>query len=165
MGSRASRTASLVSAACVLAAAGCATGGPPPPSELVLRRDLEVPAQRARAVFQGGAQVGSADRYELHCELEIATLADAPQRLPAGRFAVTRVTRRAVADPDTGTPPRLDLFADQDVFYETHLWLSGARAPAVRKLVCRNWTQSFGRGGYPGPEQIRRALGEGFALR
>ena len=73
--------------------------------------------------------------------------------------------RRIVSDENSGFPPRLDPFANQDVFHETHLWLSSERQPGVRKLICRSWTQSLGRGRYLSAWEIGRVLGEAFVLR
>ena len=138
---------------------------PQAPRTVELSRALRIPHGKARAYFQGGAQVGAPNRYEPYCELEVSDVSDGSLELEADRFAVTRVMQRRVADEASGVPAGIDIFGGSDIFHETHLWLSSAAEPEVRKLICRSWTQDAGRGRYLSVADMQAVLGPSFSLR
>ncbi len=157
---------------CVVSIAACQSGGGPvggSPADLLheleLKREVRIPSKAARAFFQHGEQIASKDRYESYCELEISTVAEQPQRVAPDTFAITRVARRLVSDEESGMPVQIGIFGSQDVFHETHLWLSSERQPGVRKLICRSWTQDLGRGRFLSVSEMQEVLGSGFVLR
>jgi hypothetical protein len=158
------RYAAIVMAAII--AVGCQGGGvlresePPALHELRLKQALSIPAGAARTYFQQGRQQAGKNRYEPHCEFELSTVSDRPQSVRADVFKVRRLTQRLVADEHSGMPPALNLMRNQDVFYETQVLLQSLKQPAVRKLICRHWTQSYGRLDYLSGAQIQAILGE-----
>jgi len=132
---------------------------------LRLTRELKIAPGRARAFFQDGVQSGGKDRYRPYCEFEISTVSERPQWVRPDTFTIRRVERRTVTDEDTGMPLFFPtVFGSQDIFYETHLWLDSRRQPGVRKLVCRDWSQDFGRGGHLSGRAIQSVLGDSLVL-
>jgi hypothetical protein len=135
----------------------------------VLLQDLTIPAGRARAVFQDGRQVGSVDRYRPHCELEISTVSEEPQRLAADRLFVQRRDRRIVSDENAAIPAFGFGFATpwgctEDNFYETLFWLRAEQQPGVRRLLCRDWYRSCDAGRHLTLDEILQVLGPAFRL-
>jgi hypothetical protein len=138
---------------------GTATG-----FELVLRRPLEIPAASAHLRFQDGGPVGASDRFRPHCEFELSTRSEQAQPVEPDRFQVTAIQRRTLSDELTGMPAIPLMRCNQDVFYETRLWLASERQPQVRALICREVFDGCAVGRYPGKAEIGDALGPYFEL-
>jgi hypothetical protein len=132
---------------------------------LVLHRPLEIPAASAHLRFQDGGPVTASDRFRPHCEFELSTRSEQPQAVEPDRFQVTAVQRRTLSDELSGMPALPLMRCNQDVFYETRLWLASQRQPQVRVLVCREVFDGCAFGRYPGPAEIGQALGPYFELR
>ncbi len=133
---------------------------------VLLTRDLQIAPGRARAFFQDGVQTPGKDRYRPHCEFEISTVAEAPQTVHPGRFTVTGVVHRMVTDENAGIPLFVpSMFGGQDIFYETRIRLASRAQPGVRELICRDWSQDFGRGYYLGRGAIQAVLGNTLQLQ
>lgn len=133
---------------------------------LVLRDDIIIPAGGARAFFQDGRQVGRVDLYHPHCELEIDTVNERPQRLHADRFFVTRRTERVISDEQSAMPAGVfsQFNCSEDSYYESLFWLASERRQAVRILLCRDWALSCHSGRHLTLAEILNVLGSGFTL-
>ena len=109
-----------------------------PPTALVLDRSIHVPAERARAVFQGGRQSLSASYYDPYCELVTATVSEQPQTLAPDRFAVVSTSNRLLKDPIAEIPPFvLSGVSCSDPLYQESRWqLKSDRQPSVLYLRC-----------------------------
>lgn len=134
--------------------------------ELLLTRDLEIPAGWARAFFQDGRQTSGKDRYRPHCEFEVSNVSDGTETVRADRFVITGITQRMMMDEDSGVPVFMpNMFGSQDIFYETRMKLASRHQPGVRELICRDWSQDFGRGWYLSLGQMQAVLGDHFVFR
>lgn len=99
-----------VLAACVLAACGSLLIRNEATREYVslqnasvlLHRDVVVPPERARVLFQDGVVQTAVNEYRPHCELTVRNLADRPQTIHADHFTVERVTSDIVHVVTTG---------------------------------------------------------------
>ena len=129
---------------------------------------VTVPANRARAIFQGGGQVYAADPYAPYCELEISTVSAQSQQVGTDLFVVTRRNIAILSDPDARLPlygPFVDITCGDKIYHEVEYRLASDRQPGVRHLRCRQaFNACWGRGGYPGRDAIRRALGTAFRV-
>ena len=129
---------------------------------------LTIPAKRARAIFQDGRPVYAADPYRPSCELEISTVSEQSQQVGRDLFVVTRINTAILSDPDARLPivgPFVDITCGDRIWYEVELRLASDRQPGVRHLRCRQaFNACWGRGGYPGRDVIRRALGPAFRV-
>ena len=133
--------------------------------ELVLHRPLQIPAASAHLRFQDGGPVGASDRFRPHCEFELSTRSEQPQPVEPDRFRVTAIRHRTLSDELSGMPAVPLMRCNQDVFYETRLWLDSQRQPQVRVLICREVFDGCAIGRYPGPAEIGEALGPYFELK
>lgn len=118
---------------------GFSGGGPEPgPAALTLRHPIEIPADRARAVFQGGRQLLAQSYYDPYCELVTATVSEQPQTLAADRFVVVSTSNRLLKDPISEIPPFvLTGVSCSDPLYEESRWqLRSDRQPGVLYLRC-----------------------------
>lgn len=143
--------------------AGCVGPGRaplPPALEVVLEAPVTIPAGRAHAKFQDGRQVGGVDRYAPWCELEIQTVAQAPQPIGPARLPVTGVREAFIRDYNTRAPVLLGgLSCSDQVFQETIWRLEPAPGAPVTWLRClAPYTQC--RFGPPlSPGQIQAVVG------
>ena len=126
---------------------------------LELTRKLRIPAGSARAYFQHGRQIPSKDRYQPYCELEIVTVAQYPQQVAPDTFDIVGTGLRMVSDEDSGMPVWPGFYGGQDIFHEIHMRLSSSQQPRVHRLICRSWSQDFGRGRYLSIQGIQAVLG------
>lgn len=133
---------------------------------LRLTREVIIPAGRARAMFQDGRQVGGVDRYRPHCEFEINTVSEQPQRVAPDRLFVVRRERRVVTDENAAIPAFFSgpFDCDRDNFYESLYWLRAEQQPGVRRLLCRDWFRSCDLGRHLSLDEILEVLGPGFRL-
>jgi len=132
--------------------------------QLVLQQPLQIPAASAHLRFQDGGPVGPSDRFRPYCEFELSTRSEQPQPVEPDRFQVTAIQRRTLSDELTGMPAAPLMRCNQDVYYETRLWLASERQPQVRVLICREVFDGCAFGRYPGPAEIGEALGPYFEL-
>ena len=149
--------------------AGC--GGNPPRSSpgvgvVNLTREVVIPANRARTVFEGGRQVDAGGRQAPHCEFEISTVSKRPQVVEPDTFGVRRIGNRIVGDQDSGIPPSMwgrdAFFCIQDMIYETDIRLASDVQPGVRRLLCRQTFDTCHRGWYLTLPEIQQILGPTF---
>lgn len=152
---------------CAMAASATFDPYPEPAIELLLTEPLRIPPGTAHITFQDGKIVGSADRYRPYCEFEVDTVSDGTQEIPPGRFQVSATAYRRLADELAGiaASPVLSWDCSEDVYYETRWRLRSRHYPGARVLICREVFGSCGAGRYPGPAEIREALGAWFELR
>lgn len=140
----------------------------PGPATIEILAPVTIPANRARAVFQGGEPVYAADPYEPSCELEISTVSSQSQLVGRDLFIVTRRNAAVFSDPVARLPlvgPFVDVTCGDRIYYEIELRLASDRQPGVRHLRCRQaFNACWGRGGYPGLDGIRRAAGPAFRI-
>ena len=123
-----------------------------------------IPAASARLRFQDGGPVGASDRFRPHCEFELSTRSEEPQPVERDRFRVTAIQRRTLSDELSGMPAMPLMRCNQDVYYETRLWLASERQPQVRVLICREVFDGCAFGRHPGAAEIGEALGPYFEL-
>ena len=148
--------------------AGCMAGQPARPGVgvVTLTREITIPPNRARAVFQGGRQVDGGGGYAPHCELEISTVSEQPQVVRPDRFGVRRIGSRVVGDQDTGMPPRLfgrdAFFCIEDMIYETDIRLGSDIQPGVRRILCRQTFDTCTGGRFLSLGEIQAILGPSF---
>lgn len=110
-----------------------------PVRAFTLERSVTIPANQARVIFQHGRPMRGKNLFEWHCELEIDTVSDAPQRIEADTFRITSASSRVVRDELSGMPVMpFGLLACGERYYETHFRLHSATQPGVRKMLCRN---------------------------
>lgn len=133
---------------------------------LTLLSDVTIPAGRARALYQNGKQVARVDLYHPHCELEIDTVDERPQRLYADSFYVTRRMLREVSDEQTAMPVSIlsSFNCAEDIYYESLFWLASDRQQSIRMLLCRNWSMSCGLGRHLTLSEILNVMGPDFKL-
>ena len=138
-----------------------------PVLELVLTAPLRIPAGTAHVTFQDGQVVGSADRYRPYCEFEIDAISQQPQEVPPGRFEVRSSAYRTLSDELAGIPafPVFSLDCSDGIYYESRWRLRSRHYPGARVLICREVFDACRPGRYPGPPQIRQALGDWFELK
>ena len=164
------KTASLIIATGMLLLAACAapertpvTGGV---STFELRRDVMVPANQARVIFQHGRPMSGKNLFDWHCELEISTVSESPQRVSADSFLVTAASARIVRDELSGMPAMpFGVLDCGDRFYETHYRLRSTRQPGVRKMICRNGYTFCSGGRFAGPHEMREIFGDWIVVR
>jgi hypothetical protein len=105
----------------------------------VLNRNVTIPANQARVIFQHGKTMRGKNLLDWHCELEISTVSESPQRVMADTFRVTSENSRVVRDEQTGMPlMSFGGLACGEHYYETHYRLRSDKQPGVRKMICRN---------------------------
>jgi len=133
---------------------------------LILLNDVVIPAGRARALYQNGKQVARVDLYNPHCEIEIDTVDERPQRLHADSFYVTRRMLRVVSDEQSAMPASIlsPLNCSEDNYYESLFWLASERQQDIRMLLCRNWSMSCDLGRHLTLAEILNVLGPKFKL-
>ena len=94
-------TGILILAGCNAPQRGNTTGGI---QAFELHRDVMVPANQARVIFQHGRPKPGKNLFDWHCELEINTVSESPQRVLADTFTVTSANARIVRDELSGMP-------------------------------------------------------------
>lgn len=155
----------------VVLLAGCG-GNPSRPAGagvVELNRELVIPANRARTVFEAGRQVDAGGKYVPHCEFEISTVSESPQVVKPDVFGVQRIGNRIVGDQDSGAPPSLfgrdAFFCIADMIYETDIRLASDIQPGVRRLLCRQTFDTCTGGRYLSLPEIQQILGSSFSFR
>jgi hypothetical protein len=152
-------------------------------SELILVKEVAVPAGGDRLYFQNGRSMDwrKVDIYRPHCALRVETKSDADQPIHPDRFTLTRSGTerffRRVQSPGPLPAIRMAAFnstavkaADFDrdghMDYEVVavvMELRSARQPHVREMICTDW-------GLPQDslhitvQNIRHALGDFFTI-
>lgn len=149
----------------------------PPGSRLVLNQTLTIPAEQVAVWLQDGQVIAPNDTrtYYPHCKLESRRRLPTAQVIEPDEFIVTRVTRslmHSVRIPDASdgllaavgfginignSGPSVQTFA-------TRMDLGSDRQPDVMRLTCGQWGYPYD-GRHVTIDEIRRALGEVFALR
>jgi len=139
---------------------------PPPGSRLILNQPINIPAQSAAVVLQGGRVVSGKDinHYHPNCRLEVQKLSDSPQTLQPDEFVIRRarqetrtawhgdrlrVARRVSSDSNGGP----SFFMFQTIFE-----LQSVTQPQVRWLTCEQWGDPA-TGQHLTLREIRNALG------
>lgn len=167
------RTLVSVAALMLVAASGCRVMSEtrdalPGPATVEILAPVTIPANRARAIFQGGEPVYAADPYEPSCELEISTVSAQSQVVSKDLFVVTSRKAAIFSDPVARLPligPFVDITCGDMIYYEIELRLASDRQPGVRHLRCRQaFNACWGQGGYPGRDAIRRAVGRSLCI-
>ncbi len=131
-----------------------------------LHRDVMVPANQARLIFQYGRPKPGKNLFDWHCELEINTVSESPQRLLADSFRVTSASARIVRDELSGMPAMpFGVIDCGDRFYETHYRLHSSRQPGVRKMICRNGYTFCSVGKFAGRYEMQAIFGEWISVR
>ena len=131
-----------------------------------LHRDVMVPANQARVIFQHGRTKAGKNLFDWHCELEIDTVSESPQRVLADTFTVTSASARIVRDELSGMPAMPFGALDcGDRFYESHYRLQSARQPGVRKMICRNGYTFCSGGMFAGRNEMREIFGDWITVR
>ncbi len=131
-----------------------------------LHRDVMVPANQARIVFQHGRAKPGKNLFDWHCELEISTVSESPQRVLADTFRVTSASYRIVRDELSGMPAMPFGAIDcGDRFYETHYRLHSSRQPGVRKMICRNGYTFCSGGQFAGRYEMQEIFGDWISVR
>ncbi|MEJ2316984.1 MAG: hypothetical protein P8Y83_08510 [Gammaproteobacteria bacterium] len=156
-------TGLLILASCSAPERGPVTGGI---QAFELQRDVMVPANQARVIFQHGRAKPARNLFDWHCELEINTVSESPQRVLADTFTVTSANARIVRDEQSGMPAMPFGAIDcGDRFYETHYRLHSNRQPGVRKMICRNGYTFCSGGKFAGRNEMREIFGEWITVR
>lgn len=167
------RIAAVWPAIVMLALAGCRTLADgrhvaPGVATVEIVVPVTIPANRARAIFQDGRPVYAADPYRPSCELEVSTVSARDQQVGRDIFVVTRRYASMLSDPDHRLPlygPFVDITCGDLIYYEVEYRLASDRQPGVRHLRCRQgFNACWGRGGFPGLDAVRDALGTGFRI-
>lgn len=130
------------------------------PRFVELDNPLTIPANRAHAKFQAGQQRTGVDRYEPWCELVIRTVAEEPQRVEAGRFAVKTMSHRFVKDYNLRIAPTVTAFnCDDVVFQEATLWMDAVSSPEILYIRCFAPYANCEYGPPPSPAEIQAIVG------
>lgn len=131
-------------------------------------RPVTIPANRARATFQGGHPVSGAYPYDPYCELEVSTVSEQPQRVEKDVFVVTRSGTAVLSDADARLPiagPFVNVTCGDLIFYEVEHWLASDLQPGVRKIRClQGFNACWGGAVRPGRDVIAAALGSAFVV-
>ena len=131
-----------------------------------LHRDVVVPANQARIIFQHGRPKAGKNLFDWHCELEINTVSESSQRVLADTFSVTSASARIVRDELSGMPAMpFGVIDCGDRFYETHYRLHSSRQPGVRKMICRNGYTFCSGGKFAGRYEMQAIFGEWISVR
>lgn len=142
---------------------------------LELHRDIDIPSERTRTFFQGGAQQSGINEFKPFCQLEVNRLREEPQTVQADKFAITRVGGKtetvvaltptlvasldnnfALLDHNDGGPLRVT----QILYFRLH----SDHQPDVRELACGGAFDSPGNAAAPTLQEITAALGENATL-
>jgi hypothetical protein len=114
-------------------------------AELILKRDLTVPAGHARVFVQEGRPViGGLDRYLAHCALEVQRVDHGGFTIKAGNFRVVRVqgSMQQVVMAGPVMLASLQLVggigaAGSSTYHQGyHFWLDSEEQPEVRRMSC-----------------------------
>ena len=161
----------LVPALLVVSACGTWTGSGYVPDRIgrvEIVQPVTIPANRARATFQGGRQVSGGYPYNPYCELEISTVSEQPQRVETDVFVVTRSGSALISDADARLPiagPFVNVTCGDLIFYEVEHWLASDRQPGVRKIRClQGFNACWGGAVHPGRDVIAATLGKAFVV-
>jgi hypothetical protein len=116
-------------------------------AEVVLERDIFVPAGRARVFVQGGeaisggGSVAAFDSYRPHCAFEIRSVDHEGYPIRAGVFRVTRV-ESTIVPVVSAAPLRVAwsggfVGGGSQAYYDGyHFWLSSDNDTEVRRMTC-----------------------------
>ncbi len=143
----------------------------PPATEsllwLEIAQPLVIPANSAHVDLQDGGSAGGFDRTRLYCSLEIDTVRDQPQTVPAQRLGVRRLQRLILSDEQANIPAFVPwtFSCSGDRYYRVRIDLEGELAPRVRNLTCTEWFSSCDLGDHATLEQIEQTLGPSFRWR
>ena len=151
-------TAGILIGILLLLASGCATQPTGAGIEgIQLSQPVMIPAQRAHTKFQAGRQVSGAYFSEPYCELEIKTVSEQTQRVPAGSFRVRRESQTLLKDPTTRIPALVAGFSCSDDLYQESIWWLDGDAPSpVVYLRCLAPYFNCRIGGPLSPEQVQQ---------
>jgi hypothetical protein len=153
-------------------------------SELILEKEVAVPAGDDQLYFQNGRTMDwrRVDIYRPHCALKVDSKMDADRSIHPDRFTLTQSSTerffRRVHSPgphpgvrmagfDPAITPAADFDRDGRMDYEVTavvMELRSARQPQVREMICADW-------GLPQDrlhitvQNIRRALGDFFTIQ
>jgi hypothetical protein len=116
-------------------------------AEVVLERDIRVPAGQARVFVQGGEAIskgglsGTFDSYRPHCAFEIGSVDHDGYLIRAGVFRITRVESSIV--PVVSAAPVVVAWSGgfvgggSQAYYDGyHFWLTSDADPSVRRMTC-----------------------------
>lgn len=149
--------------------ASCNTGNvrddPRGITEFVLKSPVTISPGTARVKFQNGRAGRSASLLELACEVEVTDVRETPQTVQPDRFKTTRVMNRVVRDEQSGMPAMVpNVFSCNELYYESHWWLTSDKQPNVRKMICRQGFYNCNPGYYATRESMRYALGSRWEI-
>lgn len=136
-----------------------------------INQPLIVYAGHARAYLQGGRiiQPSELNLYAVDCEVEITTVSEQNQQVPAGRYAISKTD--ILASPIVWLPGQKQYLAwfgfDRDGmdikrFYK--FYLQSSQAPQVLHLFCRGIQDSRSQAELPTLRQMRAAVGDYISL-
>ena len=116
-------------------------------AEVVLEREIRVPAGKARVFIQGGEVIssdglsGAFDSYRPHCAFEIGSVDHDGYPIRAGVYRVTRVEPSIV--PVVTAAPVMVAWSGgfvgggSQAYYDGyHFWLASETDPTVRRMTC-----------------------------
>jgi hypothetical protein len=116
-------------------------------AEVVLQRDILVPAGLARVFVQDGEAISSGgpatafDSYRPHCAFEIRSVDHDGHPIKAGVFRITRVEATTV--PVVSAAPLRVAWSggfvgggSQSYYDGYHFWLTSDNDPEVRRMTC-----------------------------
>lgn len=131
-----------------------------------LNRNVTIPAGQARVIFQHGKTMRGKNLFEWHCELEIDSVSESPQRVMADSFLVTSESSRVVRDELTGAPALFGVGLDcGERYYETHYRLQPGKQPGVRKMICRNGYHFCANEEFIGRNEMKEVFGSWVTVR
>ena len=113
-------------------------------ASLVLKQDLNVPAERARLFLQNGRVSSGFDSYQPHCAFEIDSVRHDGFPIPAGTFSITLV-QSSIERVVSISPVRVAALqlasgmaggGSQSYYQGYHFWLTSADHPQVRRMSC-----------------------------
>lgn len=118
----------------------------PPDSQLILKREIAIPAGQRHVKLQHGRVVPGVDEYKVNCELRVYHLGADPIR--PDRFSITR--------SGTGREWHSQPYVMR--FYRV-LSLRSEAQPDVLKLICQRWDDPLAGRNVSIPE-MQQALGD-----
>jgi hypothetical protein len=135
-------------------------------SAFTLNRNVTIPANQARVIFQHGKASRGKNLFDWHCELEIDTVSASPQRVLADTFIVTGAYSRIVRDEQSGMPLMpFGAFTCGERYYETHFRLHSDKQPGVRKMLCRNGYHFCSNEDFITREEMKEVFGNWVTVR
>lgn len=145
-------------------------------SQLILKKDVRIEPEKARAYFQNGVIVKSINYYAPHCQLEVNDVLAISQTVRADTFTITEVSAdnlEIVQATNIQLASNTDIRASigihypdvSDIMYARRMKLSSTQQTNVRALICAGVFDSPMDAEYPSINEMRQALGDYAELR